>query len=408
MKSDVAINVEGLSKKYVLKKVTQNREGQETRDFWALKDVFFEIKQGDSIGIIGPNGSGKSTLLKILSGITKPTTGNIEIRGKVASVLDIGAGFNIELSGKENIFLNGQIHGFSYKEIEKKYAEIIDFSGIASFIEEPVKTYSNGMYLRLAFSILAHLDFDIYLFDEVMGVGDTSFQIKVKQFLQRMNKMHHATFIFVSHNLIEIKSYCNHIYMLNQGSISKENSNDIIEEYINFSFDIDATDLPLNKCDFIAEKAVINDFFELQEVYVRNAESGNVLENESIDFFLALTLKRKCKLDISYGVENILGTELFYVSTLLNEIDVSKAEEAPTNLLIMSSVEAFTLKRGKYILTITIMINGNTMISQQKLLYFEIVSNGRYINNLLDKRPNVALIKGNWKVYKNLIGNEGE
>src|SRR5690606_19206903 len=131
--------------------------------------------KGENVGIIGPNGSGKSTLLKILAGVTKPTSGTVDINGRIASILDIGAGFHPELSGKENVFLNGQILGFAKSEIAPKYKEIVEFSGIGKYIDEPVKNYSNGMYLRLAFSIMVHLDFDIYLFDEVMSVGDAEF-----------------------------------------------------------------------------------------------------------------------------------------------------------------------------------------------------------------------------------------
>ena len=178
MMQDIAIKVNSLSKKYTLKHPIKDINGSLTNEHWALKDVTFQIKKGETVGIIGPNGSGKSTLLKILSGVTKPTNGSVEINGKVASILDIGAGFHQELSGRENVFLNGQLLGFSAKEIKAQYQKIVDFSGIGNFIEEPVKYYSNGMYLRLAFSILAHLDFDIYLFDEVMNVGDAEFMQK--------------------------------------------------------------------------------------------------------------------------------------------------------------------------------------------------------------------------------------
>src|SRR5690606_26872536 len=175
MVNENAIIVENLSKVYQLQKPRVLEDGTLTHELKALDSVSFEIKRGESVGIIGPNGSGKSTLLKILAGVTKPTSGSVKIRGKVASILDIGAGFHPELSGRENVFLNGQIHGFSKKEIEAKFDEIVQFSGIEKFIGEPVKNYSNGMYLRLAFSIMANLDFDVYLFDEVFSVGDAEF-----------------------------------------------------------------------------------------------------------------------------------------------------------------------------------------------------------------------------------------
>jgi lipopolysaccharide transport system ATP-binding protein len=195
--NDVAIRVENLSKKFVLQHAVKDEHGNDTHELWALKDVSFEIRKGESVGIIGPNGSGKSTLLKILAGVTKPTSGKVEIYGRVASILDIGAGFHPELSGRENVFLNGQLLGFSRKEIQSKFDEIVDFSGIEKFIDEPVKNYSNGMYLRLAFSIMAHLDFDVYLFDEVLSVGDAEFKAKSFKIL---NHISNKTILNVYHN----------------------------------------------------------------------------------------------------------------------------------------------------------------------------------------------------------------
>ena len=186
MNSNLVVSAKSLSKNYVLKHLIKDAQGNIVREHKALQDISFEIKKGESVGIIGPNGSGKSTLLKILSGVTKPTSGSIEIVGRVASILDIGAGFHQELTGRENIFLNGTILGFSHKEIEQQYEQIIDFSGIGSYIEEPVKNYSNGMYLRLAFSILAQLDFDVYLFDEVMSVGDAEFIQKTRNKINQL------------------------------------------------------------------------------------------------------------------------------------------------------------------------------------------------------------------------------
>jgi lipopolysaccharide transport system ATP-binding protein len=205
MKKDLAIEVINVSKEYTLRNTQTDQNGKVSNQLLALKDVSFEVKRGESVGVIGRNGSGKSTLLKILAGVTKPTSGEVRIRGRVASILDIGAGFHPELSGRENVFLNGQILGFSKKEILAQYNDIVAFSGIEKFIEEPVKSYSNGMYLRLAFSIMAHLDFDVYLFDEVMSVGDVEFGMKARAKIQDL--LHsNKTIIFVSHNLNELNN----------------------------------------------------------------------------------------------------------------------------------------------------------------------------------------------------------
>lgn len=229
MGSRKIIEVNNVSKKYELHHLESDKKNNSV-DLWALQNVSFAVYEGESIGIIGPNGSGKSTLLKILSGITKPTTGEIIINGRVGSILDIGAGFNQELSGKENVFLNGQILGFSKKEIKEKYDEIVRFSEIGKFINEPVKYYSNGMYLRLAFSIIAHLNFDVYLFDEVMSVGDTSFRAKVAAFLNNRKTM-----ILVSHNQQEIVNNTNRLITLKEGKIAATESIEYFTETIDYS-----------------------------------------------------------------------------------------------------------------------------------------------------------------------------
>ncbi|MGE0636375.1 MAG: ABC transporter ATP-binding protein [Bacteroidia bacterium] len=217
MSNTIAIKVENLSKRYHF----QNSVDDKRQELWALKDVAFEIKKGESVGIIGPNGSGKSTLLKILAGVTKPTSGKIEVNGRVASILEIGAGFHHELSGRENIFLNGQIFGFKKNEIEIMYDEIVAFSGIEKFIDEPVKNYSNGMYLRLAFSIMAHLDFDVYLMDEVLSVGDVEFKTKCFEKIADLIGKGDKSFLFISHNLNEISKVSKTAYFLKEGIISK-------------------------------------------------------------------------------------------------------------------------------------------------------------------------------------------
>ena len=184
-----------------------------TEEFWALKDVSFEVNQGDRIGIIGRNGAGKSTLLKIISQITEPTEGRITIDGRVASLLEVGTGFHPELTGRENIFLNGSILGMSKKEIESKFDEIVAFSEVEKFLDTPVKRYSSGMYVRLAFSVAAHLEPDILIVDEVLAVGDAAFQ---KKCLGKMEEVsgHVRTIIFVSHNMGAISQLCNRAILL--------------------------------------------------------------------------------------------------------------------------------------------------------------------------------------------------
>lgn len=206
-------------------------QGDEVEEFWALKDVTFDVKQGEVVGIIGRNGAGKSTLLKILSRITEPTEGRIAIRGRVASLLEIGTGFHNELTGRENIFLNGAILGMAQKEIRKKFDEIVAFAEVERFLDTPVKRYSSGMHVRLAFSIAAHLEPEILVVDEVLAVGDAEFQ---KKCLGKMSDVAKSgrTILFVSHNHDAVRTLCTHgVVMRNGRASSKMNAQDAVDSY---------------------------------------------------------------------------------------------------------------------------------------------------------------------------------
>jgi len=207
-----------------------NRKSME--DFWALKDVSFEVKRGEVVGIIGRNGAGKSTLLKILSRITEPTTGRVHLKGRVASLLEVGTGFHPELTGRENIFLNGAILGMSRAEIRKKFEEIVAFAEVEKFLDTPVKRYSSGMYVRLAFAVAAHLEPEILIVDEVLAVGDAEFQ---KKCLGKMQDVASGgrTVLFVSHNLSAILSLCSDAILLNSGKLVAMNrTKEICDLYI--------------------------------------------------------------------------------------------------------------------------------------------------------------------------------
>lgn len=188
-------------------------------EFWALKDVSFDVKQGDRIGIIGRNGAGKSTLLKILSRITEPSSGNIRIRGRVASLLEVGTGFHPELTGRENIYLNGAILGMSRVEIKRKFDEIVDFAEVEKFLDTPVKRYSSGMYVRLAFAVAAHLEPEVLIVDEVLAVGDAQFQKKCLGKMEQVSQGEGRTVLFVSHNMSSILSFCNQGVWLSSGQL---------------------------------------------------------------------------------------------------------------------------------------------------------------------------------------------
>jgi len=270
--SDVVIRVEGLGKKYALHHEKSERytalrdvvareakaagrllnpftlagqlrkaqreaaaeRAESEEEFWALKDVSFEIRRGERVGIIGRNGAGKSTLLKILSRITEPTTGRVEIRGRVASLLEVGTGFHPELTGRENIYLNGAILGMTRREIRTKFDEIVDFAEVEKFLDTPVKRYSSGMYVRLAFAVAAHLEPEILVVDEVLAVGDASFQKKCLGKMEDVADREGRTVLFVSHQMAAIQTLCCKGILLHQGSVhSAGEMSPVINAYLN-------------------------------------------------------------------------------------------------------------------------------------------------------------------------------
>ncbi len=210
---------------------TSERAGRET--FWALKDVSFSVEQGERVGIIGRNGAGKSTLLKILSRITEPTAGRVAIRGRVASLLDVGTGFHPDLSGRENIFLNGAVLGMPRSEIRGKFDEIVAFAELERFLDTPVKRYSSGMYVRLAFSIAAHLEPEILIIDEVLEVGDAQFKKKCLGKMREVSRGERRTVLFVSHNMAAVQALCSRAILLTQGQVAQIGAPEqVIDSYI--------------------------------------------------------------------------------------------------------------------------------------------------------------------------------
>jgi lipopolysaccharide transport system ATP-binding protein len=200
---------------------------------WSLRDLNFEIQQGDAIGIIGRNGAGKSTLLKLLSRVTSPTTGKIKARGRIASLLEVGTGFHPELTGRENIYLNGAILGMRKKEIDRKFDEIVDFSGVERYVDTPVKRYSSGMYVRLAFAVAAHLESEILIVDEVLAVGDAEFQKKCLGKMGEVSKGEGRTVLFVSHQMSAIRNLCNNCLLLQNGRLKTiGTTEDVVSFYI--------------------------------------------------------------------------------------------------------------------------------------------------------------------------------
>ena len=233
MRSDLALEVDGLGKRYLLNHQEKHRYMGEAmlaklrnpfakpnrEEFWALKDVSFQVEKGDVLGVIGRNGAGKSTLLKILSQIAEPTEGEIRLHGRIGSLLEVGTGFHPELTGRENIFLNGTILGMRRREVERQFDAIVEFSEVERFLDTPVKRYSSGMYVRLAFAVAAHLNPEILVVDEVLAVGDAQFQAKCLGKMKDISKEGGRTVLFVSHNMAAVRTLCNKCALLKGGGL---------------------------------------------------------------------------------------------------------------------------------------------------------------------------------------------
>ena len=317
---------------------------------WALKDVSFDVKRGEVVGIIGRNGAGKSTLLKILSRITEPTEGYADITGRIASLLEVGTGFHAELTGRENIFLNGSILGMRRGEIQSKFDEIVAFAEVEKFIDTPVKFYSSGMYLRLAFAVAAHLDPEILLVDEVLAVGDAAFQKKCLGKISDVAKGG-RTVLFVSHNMAAVQSLCSRGVLLDQGKISYVgNVSDCVSRYTDFGCSSHAADVDLS-----SHPARENGKLPLlRRVRLLDAK-GNVS-----DRFLCgekMRIELTCEPSISLrnpeftiGINDWLHTRVFSVTSYFSESTLPPFE---TECRVICDVEALPLAPGRYTLCLS-------------------------------------------------------
>ncbi|MFY7828782.1 MAG: ABC transporter ATP-binding protein [Flectobacillus sp.] len=307
----------------------------EHEDFWALRDVSFKIEQGDRVGVVGSNGAGKSTLLKVLSRITEPTEGKITIKGRVASLLEVGTGFHPELSGRENIFLNGAILGMKRDEIKKHFDAIVDFAGVEKFLDTPVKRYSSGMYVRLGFAISAHLEPEIMIVDEVLAVGDADFQRKC------LGKMKDAstsgrTILFVSHNLTAVQGLCNKAMYMQKGQLIQMGETNLIMS--NYLSQIQKTDLQVSYTH--PNEAPGNDRVRLKSVKL----VPNYLDNQNhLDVRTSFKIQiefwnyiEHANLNISLHVNSLTGECIFNIGTpsLKFEKGIISAEcEIPSDFL---------------------------------------------------------------------------
>lgn len=307
---------------------------------WALRDINFDINRGEIVGIVGRNGAGKSTLLKILSKVTMPTIGDIGIKGRLASLLEVGTGFNPELSGRDNIYLNGAILGMSKKEITSKLDEIISFSGVERYIDTPVKRYSSGMYVRLAFSVAAHLDPDILIVDEVLAVGDFEFQKQCIKKMTEVSREQNRTILFVSHDLKAVSSFCKSgIYMKNGRIEYKGEIGDTLKKY--------TTDKSISSGGTIntdSGKIVFNEIVNAQQL-------ANLSIDSNLEMILDFTAKEKLdNIFIDVAIYNETGDMLIHLKTKYMSSPFSFAEGKKDKISI--NIEKPNLAPGAYKMTL--------------------------------------------------------
>jgi len=332
---------------------------------WALKDINFEVKQGEVLGIIGKNGAGKSTLLKILSKVTTPSTGKIKIKGRIASLLEVGTGFHPDLSGRENIFLNGAILGMTKREIKAKFDEIVDFSGVEKYIDTPVKRYSSGMYVRLAFAVAAHLDPEILIVDEVLAVGDAEFQKKCLGKMKDVSDIDGRTILFVSHNMIAIESLCNNGIIIKNGHIeSQDTIGKIINLYINStqnSLFYQTWDLPdAPKSNFVT--------LLYTKIQSSNKDADIITVADSIQISCGFVVNVKAKnVNFSLLLWTVSGICLFNIGS--KQFEIAENDKVEMNFTIPANY----LNTERYSLECYIIENSSVdLFRKENLLIFEV------------------------------------
>lgn len=353
---------------------------------WALKDINFDIEQGEVIGIIGKNGAGKSTLLKILSRVTAPTTGQITVHGRMASLLEVGTGFHPELSGRENVFLNGAIMGMTKDEIKRKFDEIVDFSGVERYIDTPVKRYSSGMYVRLAFAVAAHLEPEILIVDEVLAVGDAEFQ---KKCLGKMKDVsgQGRTVLFVSHNMGAIQSLCSRSIYLKHGQIEQSGNTDKIINYY-LSHELKAEEelqIPINK----------NIPACVHKVTLLNTENGKTasyLSGETLKFQFETECNTEGNYQLGIGIASALDVNIF--SDVSETVLLTKGQ----NTLRYENTQV-KLAPGNYALTFNLLFNGKSIQYCEKIINFEVLEiNQKGETYGLSKGAGFLITKGTFNI----------
>lgn len=363
---------------------TNDRTAIGSSDYvWALKDINFEVKQGEVLGIIGRNGAGKSTLLKILSRTTAPTTGSVKIKGRVASLLEVGTGFHPELSGRDNIFLNGAILGMTRHEIKSKFDEIVDFAGVERYIDTPVKRYSSGMYVRLAFAVAAHLDPEILIVDEVLAVGDAEFQKKALGKMKDISIGGGRTVLFVSHNMAAVKQLCTAGMIFENGKLVYLNDiQNTISKYY-------SRQLSKNSMNYFREGNKKVEFLNFQILDNLQNDRKDFLMGE--DIFLKFSIHFNQDIDdleIGLNVKNQNHDLMFHICNYDNEFLLNDKKNSVKNVLV--TIPTVTLNAGIYILDI------GAVIGEEKLDILEGFEEITIRQGPIVKRPGIYPLHANF------------
>lgn len=410
--SDIAIKVENLGKSYRLGSLGSQslkddvlgwfsgsrKEKQQESILWALQNVGFEIKRGDAVGIVGKNGAGKSTLLKLLSRTTAPTTGSIRMKGKIASLLEVGTGFHPELTGRENVFLNGAIMGMSKNDIKTKFDEIVEFSGVSRFVDTPVKRYSSGMYVRLAFAVAAHLESEIMIIDEVLAVGDVDFQKKCLGKMKEVTGSQGRTVLFVSHNMASVKALCNVGLFLERGTLRLNGSvSEVTEAYTSANRGlIENTELA-RRTDRSGNGAV-----KLVDFFVRDL-AGNHLETiltgETVDFCFTLQCGPEKARNIDFGFNFFDGEEMNMAVIYSSYQNVHFDADANETLTVSCRIASFPFTIGTYKIGTRITVNNEESDWLSGGAGFIKVENGDFYGtgNIGFSNPYMINFKGDWR-----------
>ena len=411
MKDDVILKVENLSKQYRLGLVGTGTISHDFNRFlarirgkedpylkigdandrstkgdsnyvWALKDINFKVKRGEVLGIIGKNGAGKSTLLKILSKVTGPTTGSIRANGRIASLLEVGTGFHPEMTGKENIFLNGAILGMTKKEILAKLDEIVSFSGCERYIDTPVKRYSSGMKVRLAFAVAAYLEPDILVVDEVLAVGDAEFQKKAIGKMQDISQDQGRTVLFVSHDMVAIQNLCKRVLLLKNGTVSYVGeTNDTIQKYLQSDFvdQVDGDTINLG----LTEKLVSSKTTTLQTLKIYDSELGYGTKVKTFGkgvFEISFESTNEVNnIECAVTIKDVFNKPLLTYSTTFRK-ESFKKENKDT---IFCEFEEINLIPGKYLIHIWFVNNSEDEVIIENTCDFEIVESDVFNSGIL-------------------------